>query len=284
MTITDEPPVTTPATTGELNKALAAVQAELPRVEKKNTANTGSYSYDYADLADVSAAILPLLGKHGLAFTAWPTLNDDGKFVLAYSLLHSSGQERTGEYPLPSQGTPQTLGGVITYARRYTLCAVTGIAPGGDDNDAAGAPEHQMDAPRERRVRTAHSDPEHTRLRQKDPRDRVEGSGRVDKPADIWRGPDPDAPTEDQPGTASPGQVTAVQMAYKGLGFKNDEREQALAASEQILRRQLTGPNEGRTHKNLSHNEARRLRDTLVGFDGDREKLVSLLAAPLAAK
>lgn len=132
--------------TPELNKALAAVQAAIPHVAKGEKANTGSYTYEYADLTAVTKELLPLLGKHGLAFTAWPTL-DDGRFVLAYALVHASGEERTGLYPLPEKGTPQQLGGHITYARRYALCAVTGVAPGGDDNDAAGAPEMQTARP-----------------------------------------------------------------------------------------------------------------------------------------
>jgi hypothetical protein len=61
----------------------------------------------------------------------------DGKLVLIYELLHVSGQSREGVYPLPERGTPQEIGGAITYARRYCLCAVTGVAPDDDDNDAA---------------------------------------------------------------------------------------------------------------------------------------------------
>ncbi len=137
--------------TGELATALAKVQAELPAIGKGETATVqtkdgGSYGYSYADLTAVSAALLPLLGRHGLAFTAWPTLVD-GQFILSYTLMHESGEERTGSYPLPSSGSPQQIGGVITYARRYCLCAVTGAAPGGDDNDAAGTAEVRMDRP-----------------------------------------------------------------------------------------------------------------------------------------
>lgn len=120
-----------------LNAALAAVQAEIPHVAAKEEADAGSYSYKYADLAAVSAAVLPLLGRNGLAFTAWPTMNDQGKFVLRYELLHKSGQSKAGEYPIGG-GNAQAVGSAITYARRYALCAVTGIAPK-DDDDAAAA-------------------------------------------------------------------------------------------------------------------------------------------------
>lgn len=55
-----------------LGAALAAVQADMPSVHKGKTANVGQYRYTYADLADVSAAILPLLAANGLAFTCHP--------------------------------------------------------------------------------------------------------------------------------------------------------------------------------------------------------------------
>lgn len=136
-----------------LAAALAAFQAELPSIKKGNTASAGTYSYSYADLADISPLVLPLLGKHGLAWTCRPTLADTG-FALYYQLLHGDSQDSLeGIYPLPAATTPaQQLGSAITYARRYALCAVTGIAPGGDDDDAASAPvaapRQQKQAPR----------------------------------------------------------------------------------------------------------------------------------------
>jgi ERF superfamily len=150
-----------PGPQAALYAALAKVQAQLPPVAKaktgkidgvsKTTGKPFSYTYEYADLEAVSAAIMPLLGKHDLAFAAKPTLSD-GRFVLAYSLLHSGGGTESGEYPLPSSGTPQEVGKAITYARRYCLCAITGVAPGGEDTDAAGLPDDQMDRPRSARA------------------------------------------------------------------------------------------------------------------------------------
>ncbi|MEO3922673.1 ERF family protein [Micromonosporaceae bacterium B7E4] len=133
--------------TENLAAALAKVQAQLPSVGKDHTAEvesrTGrSYRYTYADLAAVSKAILPLLGANGLSWITRPTINDGGKFVLAYELLHTSGESRVGEYPLTG-GTPQEIGSAITYARRYTLCSVTGVAPEQDDDDAAAASSRQ---------------------------------------------------------------------------------------------------------------------------------------------
>jgi hypothetical protein len=121
---------------GQLAAALAAVQEQLPHVAKDQEADAGTYRYSYADLAAVSTAVLPLLGANGLAFTSFPTMVD-GKFVLRYHLLHKSGESLDGVYPLGG-GNAQAVGSSITYARRYTLCAVTGVAPD-DDDDAAAA-------------------------------------------------------------------------------------------------------------------------------------------------
>ena len=138
--------------TENLASALAAFQLELPRLAKGNTADMGNYIIKYADLAGVSTVVLPLLAKHGLSFSAKPTLDDAGRFVLEYSLRHQSGESDTGRYPLPS-GTPQQLGSAITYARRYALSAVTGVAPDVDD-DGKGANE----APPVQRVHEPHWD------------------------------------------------------------------------------------------------------------------------------
>jgi hypothetical protein len=133
-----------PATLAE---ALAMLQADMPTVGKDNTAKVKSertgqqYTYNYADLADCSRAILPKLGALGLSFTAAPSMTENG-FGLSYTLLHAGSAESFGGfYPLPdpNRAKPQEMGSAITYARRYSLCAVTGLAPDNDDDDAAAA-------------------------------------------------------------------------------------------------------------------------------------------------
>lgn len=120
-----------------LAAALAAVQAHMPSVHKGKTANVGQYKYTYADLADVSAAILPLLSDNGLAFTCHPRRHEGGAYELAASLMHTSGDAIEGA--LPIIGTqPQQIGSAITYARRYLLGCLTGIVTD-DDEDGAFA-------------------------------------------------------------------------------------------------------------------------------------------------
>jgi len=115
--------------------ALRAFQEELPQVKKEATAQYGKY----ADLAPVSRAVIPELARHGLTWSCKPLLRDDGQFVLRYKLTHPrSGETDEGDYPMKGGTAPQQ-GSEITYARRYCLLAVTGVAPEGDDDDGQAA-------------------------------------------------------------------------------------------------------------------------------------------------
>lgn len=121
-----------------LAAALALVQAELPKLERDRTVevqqkNGGTYSYSYVTLANLSDAVLPLLAKHGLSFTALPGTGADGKMCLRYHLLHASGEALSGEFPISGEGGIQMIGGRITYARRYCLAALVGVAADEDD-------------------------------------------------------------------------------------------------------------------------------------------------------
>ncbi|QGJ89461.1 ERF family ssDNA binding protein [Microbacterium phage Smarties] len=128
-----------------LASALAGFHEHLPTVAKGNTAKVegsrGSYSYDYADLKDVSAAILPALANVGLTWITRPDTAEDGTIELHYMLVHAdSGETIEGSVAVGRKGDRwQDLGGALTYARRYMLVSVTGVAPGGDDNDGQGA-------------------------------------------------------------------------------------------------------------------------------------------------
>lgn len=135
-----------------LAAALAAFQADLPAVHKGASGQVqGRKDYRYADLADINGVVLPLLGRHGLSFSAKPTLNAAGRFVLAYTLRHSSGELDAGEYPLPEDVTPQQMGSAQTYARRYAIQAMTGVAPDEDDDGQAANTAHENRRPAQTR-------------------------------------------------------------------------------------------------------------------------------------
>jgi hypothetical protein len=123
--------------------ALVALQAEAPKVHKGKTAripgkNGGpGYTYQYADLSDVTDAARPLLAKHGLAFVCHPRPSERG-WELAASLVHESGESITGSLPL-NGGNAQAVGSDLTYHRRYLLGCLTGIVTDEDDDGAAGS-------------------------------------------------------------------------------------------------------------------------------------------------
>lgn len=213
--------------TPELNTALAAFQAELPRVTKGELANitrkdgTPGPKYRYADLADVTQAAMPLLARHGLAFTAFAEVRD-GLFGLAYTLRHTSGETATGFYLLPSPvtTTPQQVGSAITYARRYALCAATGIAPDGDDDDGASAQD-------------AHANPFDADATKgsswqapANPSTRKATRTRGPLPDDQWTTAPPDGSgPESQPGSSTPDQHRniAIRLQERGLTTRADK-------------------------------------------------------------
>lgn len=125
---------------GELAAALAKAHAEITPPTKGKTAKIesqkGSYSYKYADLADVIECYKAPLSKHGLAI-AQTMKPDGGLILLTTTLLHSSGQWIGSDYPIASYPRPQEQGSAITYARRYAVTALLGIAAEDDDDGAA---------------------------------------------------------------------------------------------------------------------------------------------------
>ena len=159
MTDTKSPDVWDSGTAphASLVEALAAFHADAPTVIKDATAKvtgenkaTGEkikYTYGYADLATVTEALNPLLGKHGLAFTSKPTMTEQG-FGLVYALKHESGEVDEGFWPLPdpTRMKPQDLGSWITYWRRYAFLAITNTFPGGEDDDGQKAQQAPRDS------------------------------------------------------------------------------------------------------------------------------------------
>lgn len=123
-----------------LAAALAAAQAAMPPVVKDRVAKIGpGREYRYADLATILATVRPVLGAHGLALTQRTQIRGEA-IVLLTELRHSSGEVLDSEYPVAAIGARhQDMGGALTYARRYALCGLVGIAADEDD-DGASAP------------------------------------------------------------------------------------------------------------------------------------------------
>ena len=193
----------------ELAKALTAFHTELPKVGKGST--NPAFKSKYADLADIVSVVLPALAKQGLAWFTTPHVSDDG-FVLEYELRHTSGEAITGSWPLPDpeKATPQQMGSAVTYAKRYTLSAVTGIAPDEDD-DGNAASNGPGAAPRGRSTRVA------------DPQEKIAGALKAITNA------------------TTPDNLDAIETHAKSLGIAGvAEVKQALEAKRAELGSSLT--------------------------------------------
>ena len=126
--------------TAKLAEALAKAQGVMKAPIKDKTAKAGAYSYSYADLARVFDAVRDPFAANGLAITQVMTSESDKLFLLT-RLLHTSGEWIEGAYPIPANLTGQQLGSALTYARRYSLSAIAGIAADDDDDGQAAEKE-----------------------------------------------------------------------------------------------------------------------------------------------
>ncbi len=119
--------------TAELAAALAKAQAAMgPAIINRVNPH---FKNRYADLAAVFTAIKPM-HDNGLSFTQ-TTQFRDGVFLLRTTLRHTSGQWIASEHPLPLNAKPQELGSALTYAKRYSLSAMVGVAADEDDDGEA---------------------------------------------------------------------------------------------------------------------------------------------------
>ena len=135
----------------ELAKALAAAQGALESVkrDKKND----HFNFKYADLAACLEVCREPLSKNGLAVIQIPSHYDSAtkKINVATMLCHSSGQYIKGELEIiVTKPDAQGIGSAITYARRYSLCAMVGIAQDDDDaNASCGIEPKQQQQPKQ---------------------------------------------------------------------------------------------------------------------------------------
>ena len=129
-----------------LASALAKAQAELVNPEKSLTATVrvgrdgeGERSFHYASLASGLDIVRKTLGQHEIA-TIQTTAIDQGagQVNLTTMLAHASGEWIASDWPvcpIADMASPRRMGAALTYARRYALFTLVGIA-GEDDIDA----------------------------------------------------------------------------------------------------------------------------------------------------
>src|SRR4030081_2474212 len=141
-------------TIGTIAAALAKAQAELTNPEKSLVATIRSpfpresdRIFRYAPLSSGLDIVRKSLGRHEIATGQTTEIDKEASLVrLTTVLAHSSGEWLSSEWPvcpISDTGSPQRMGAALTYARRYALFTLVGIA-GEDDLDA---PDLQHGAP-----------------------------------------------------------------------------------------------------------------------------------------
>jgi len=137
-----------------LASALAKAQAELVNPEKSLTATIttgrpgeGERTFRYAPLSSGLDIVRKTLGQHEIATMQTTAIDQASGLVNLTSVLaHASGEWIASDWPvcpIAEMASPQRMGAGLTYARRYALFTLVGIA-GEDDLDApdlcVGAP------------------------------------------------------------------------------------------------------------------------------------------------
>ncbi len=131
---------------GAIAAALAKAQAELANPEKSLTGTIrssvpreGERTFRYAPLSSGLDIVRKTLGQHEIATVQATTIdNEAGLIRLTTTLAHSSGEWMSSDWPvcpISETATPHRMGAALTYARRYALFTLVGIA-GEDDLDA----------------------------------------------------------------------------------------------------------------------------------------------------
>jgi hypothetical protein len=147
---------------GTIAAALAKAQAELTNPEKSLVAtirsalprNGGDRTFRYAPLSSGLDIVRKGLGRHEIATIQSTAIDKDaGLLRLTTVLAHSSGEWISSEWPvcpIADIASAQRMGAALTYARRYALFTLVGIA-GEDDLDAPdldSGPKPAMEVPR----------------------------------------------------------------------------------------------------------------------------------------
>lgn len=116
----------------ELVAAMVKTQGAIEGAKKDQ--ENEHFKSSYADLASVWAAVRKPLSDNGLAVFQWPHTVEGG-VETETMLAHVSGQYMIGSLWIPCKMDAHGIGSASTYGRRFSLMAVTGVAPVDDDGN-----------------------------------------------------------------------------------------------------------------------------------------------------
>lgn len=123
-----------------LTKAMAEFQKAVKQPVKN--ADNPYFGSKYVPLESLVKAVMETGSPLGISFMQYTQVNENGDLGLCTVVMHSSGEYM--EFPplpiRPENNRPQATGSAITYARRYSLSSIFGIASEEDDdgNEASG--------------------------------------------------------------------------------------------------------------------------------------------------
>src|SRR6266487_6393854 len=129
---------------GAIAAALAKAQGELTNPEKSlmatiHSPHAGDRTFRYASLATGLDIVRKTLGQHEIAIVQTTAIDQEsGQIRLTTLLAHASGEWISSDWPvcpISEMAAPHKMGAALTYARRYALFTLVGIA-GEDDLDA----------------------------------------------------------------------------------------------------------------------------------------------------
>lgn len=118
-------------------KALVAAQLNMGKALK--SASNPHFKSKYADLSSVRDACFPALNANGFAIMQPSGVDEVGEYVETIFLHETGVSFTTRVYLKIGKGDMQGYGSAITYARRYGLLSLSGLAPEDDDGNAAAA-------------------------------------------------------------------------------------------------------------------------------------------------
>jgi|TARA_R110002167_G_C12439117_1_gene630643 hypothetical protein len=122
----------------KISGALLAAQKDITFAGMTKT--NPQFHSQYADLPSVIDAVKTPLNNNGIVFLQTCSPSEDDKLHLTTRLLHESGEWIEDMMVMPLvKSNPQGLGSAISYARRYSLAAITGLYQADDDGQAATA-------------------------------------------------------------------------------------------------------------------------------------------------
>lgn len=127
--------------------AMAAFKAEPMEILKRKlvsftTRDGDTTSYTHAELSDVTDAVVPAMGKHGLSHR-WDIAQAGGSITVTCTITHALGHSESVSMTAAPDASGkknaiQQVASANSYLQRYTLLAATGMATKGMDDDGRG--------------------------------------------------------------------------------------------------------------------------------------------------